>query len=590
MRILKLPAWSSAILAGITAYLAVVLTHNLNDSRFLWLLAPALICGFISIMLFRKLEYLKLIMSLRNKWGSKQRPDKKQDFSKTRTLFDLLNTESAVFTIDDRTWQDLNMDHVFAEIDRTLTDCGRQCLYNMLRRPLFDHNELDQRAELISLFQEKHEIREAVQVILSKIGGSDGIGVVSLLWDPPVIWRWRYSMLYSLMFCCALLSPLAFFVSIAHGIIAFNMVFIVNSFIYYKVQKKISIYFNGVKSLSRLLYWGKKLNLIEAHELSRMQSKLRPAISKVASYWRVTSIIGLDSAYPADPIVGTLLQYISIYFLSEIRSFYRAVDIINKNRQSFRTIFQTIGDLDAYQAVASYRESLHYYCEPTLKSPKSDIREIRGIDMYHPLLKNPVANTLTIQDKGILITGSNMSGKSTFLRTIGINALFAQTVFTCFAREYKSEFVKLLTVIGRVDNIIEGKSYYLVEAQSILRIIAETKQHEKVTTLAILDEMYRGTNAEERIKAGCNVLRYLVHQRSFVLAATHDLELTKMLVSDFDNYHFREQVAEHGLSFDYTLKPGPSTTKNAIRLLKILGYPAEITGRTNDERGNGNNE
>lgn len=577
MRTLKLSAWSLAILAGITAYLAVVLTHNLNDSRFLWLLAPALICGFISIMLFKKLDYQKLLKSLRNKWGSKQKPDKKQDFSKNRSLFDLVAKESTVFTIDDRTWQDLNMDHVFTEIDRTLTDCGRQCLYKMLRWPLFDHNQLEQRAELIRLFQEKPKIRQDVQVILSKIGISDGIGMVRLLWDPPAIWHSRYSLLHSLMFYCALISPLAFLVSIVHGVLAVLTVFIINSFIYYNVQKKISIYFNGVKSLSKLLYWGKKLNKIEADELNSIQSELRTAVSRVASYWRTTSFIGLDSAYSVDPIMGTLLQYINIYFLIEIKGFYRAINIINKNRQSFRTIFQIIGDLDAYQAIASYRESLQYYCEPALKTTRLDVKEIRGIEMYHPLLKNPVANSLTVQDKGILITGSNMSGKSTFLRTIGINALFAQTVYTCFAREYKSEFVKLLTVIGRADNIIEGKSYYLVEAQSILRIISQTKQNDEITTLAILDEMYRGTNSEERIKAGCSVLRYIVHQNSFVLAATHDLELTNMLASDFDNYHFREELAEHGLSFDYTLKPGPSTTRNAIQLLKILGYPEEIT-------------
>ena len=119
--------------------------------------------------------------------------------------------------------------------------------------------------------------------------------------------------------------------------------------------------------------------------------------------------------------------------------------------------------------------------------------------MYHPLVENPVSIPLTIKEKGILITGSNMSGKSTFLRTIGINALLAQTIYTCTARQYQSVFVKLLTVIYCSDNIIEGKSYYLVEAQSILRIISKVDPNDEFSILAILDEMFRGTNTDERL-------------------------------------------------------------------------------------------
>lgn len=106
--------------------------------------------------------------------------------------------------------------------------------------------------------------------------------------------------------------------------------------------------------------------------------------------------------------------------------------------------------------------------------------------MYHPLIQDPVPNSLTVGAQGILVTGSNMSGKSTFLRTVALNALFAQTIYTCLAKSYRSLFLKLFTSIGRSDNIIEGKSYYLVEAQSILRIIKAIDAETETAIMAVL--------------------------------------------------------------------------------------------------------
>ncbi|HKM18010.1 MAG TPA: DNA mismatch repair protein MutS, partial [Limnochordia bacterium] len=254
-----------------------------------------------------------------------------------------------------------------------------------------------------------------------------------------------------------------------------------------------------------------------------------------------------------------------------------AVAMIRKDRDALLTMYGWIGELDALQAVASFRESLPYYCEPVLKQGRESTEKLVGEEMYHPLLQDPVPNSLTVGNQGILITGSNMSGKSTFLRTVGTNALFAQTIYTCLAQAYRSQFVKLLTSIGRADNIIEGKSYYLVEAQSILRVLKAIEAESSVTVMAIFDEMYRGTNSEERIKAGCRVLEYAAQPGTIILVATHDLELTKMLEQGYANYHFGEKVGGHGLEFDYTLKLGPSQTRNAITLLKALGYPQAIT-------------
>lgn len=571
MKALKALAWSTAVLAGITAYIAVILASNLSEPRFLWLLSLALLFAVISKLFFNQLAYHRLIDKLRSQWGVKQL-DRKHDFSKIRRLLSVFPYSPSTFLVDDRTWQDLDMDHIYRRMDRTITFYGQQRLYQLLRNPLFDNHDLTKRAARIELFQNNPYLREKVQVMLSKIGDDDHTGLVDLLWDPSPIWYSRFHWGLSLMFFIALLSPLIFLVSITHGVLSILAIFIINSFIYYKVHKRISSNFLSIRMLAKLIHWGGKISTVQAPQLNEILIELKTAVNRVHSFLNVTSGIRIGVVNPADPILDALLQYINIYFLLEVKGFYRAVKMINEHRTSFQEIFTIIGEIDACLAVASYRDSLQYCCQPQFVED-----ELQGCSLYHPLLETPVANTITIGDKGILITGSNMSGKSTFLRTVGLNALCGQTIYTCFAKDYRAPFVKVLTTIGRSDNIIEGKSYYLEEAKSILRIIQATEQDENVKSLVILDEIYRGTNSEERIHAGYNVLKYLAKNNCFVLVATHDLELTQMLEKYYVNYHFREQIGDYGLEFDYRLNPGPSQTRNAIALLKILGYPQEIT-------------
>ena len=124
--------------------------------------------------------------------------------------------------------------------------------------------------------------------------------------------------------------------------------------------------------------------------------------------------------------------------------------------------------LDALQSVASYREELPDYVEPNFLDQEVllDIKDAR-----HPLLTDPVPNSITIRGKGITITGSNMAGKTTFLRTLGANAILAQTIYTCLATFYTAKPFRIISLISETDSLIEGKSYYLVQAEHLLRMI-----------------------------------------------------------------------------------------------------------------------
>src|SRR5690606_21067574 len=193
---------------------------------------------------------------------------------------------------------------------------------------------------------------------------------------------------------------------------------------------------------------------------------------------------------------------------------------------------------------------------------------------YHPLLVGFVSNSIALKNKSALLTGSNMSGKTTFIRTIGINAILAQTINTCFAREFIMPALKIHSVIRISDDLLSDKSYYFEEVGSIRDVLKESVsgfQH-----LFLLDEIFKGTNTVERIAAGKSVLSYLNNGDNIVLITTHDLELAEFLSETFDLYHFTEIIEDETILFDYKIKTGNLKTTNAIRILELNNYPPEV--------------
>ena len=191
---------------------------------------------------------------------------------------------------------------------------------------------------------------------------------------------------------------------------------------------------------------------------------------------------------------------------------------------------------------------------------------------------------------GLLLTGSNMSGKTTFIRTVMLNALLGETLCTCFAERFTAPYMRLHSSIRISDDITEGTSYYLQEVLTVKRLLEDADR--PAACLFVLDELFKGTNTTERIAAGKAVLARLNRGPHIVLAATHDIELAELLRGDgYELHHFREEVADGRLVFDYCLHTGPLTTRNAIRILELYDYPPELIAEAYDTQqkllGNG---
>jgi DNA mismatch repair ATPase MutS len=197
-----------------------------------------------------------------------------------------------------------------------------------------------------------------------------------------------------------------------------------------------------------------------------------------------------------------------------------------------------------------------------------DESAVRAQGLYHPLLEEPVLNDAAIT-RNSLISGSNASGKSTFIKAVAINGILAQTINTCTAARFQLRPALVVTSMAARDNILAGESYFIAEIRSLKRLVVQAQRH---YCLCFVDEILKGTNTTERIAASTAILRQFSTLDSLCLVATHDIELTVLLSDLFDNYHFKEQVTDEGVSFDYLIQSGPSRTRNAIKLLATMGF------------------
>ena len=522
----------------------------------------------------------KALREIRAKWGKKE--NRKRKFDNMKELFSYVKEDNPEeFFINDQTWQDLNMDELFKELDKTLSTPGEQVFYTMLRSPLINEEKLYNRKELIEFFQKNTDTREKVQVELFKLGRQE-LGILSLIWgqltgDNVKKLTFNFMALAS----AALIAALPFLGISAVGFPLF-MVLMINMVIHYREKKLTVGQQPAVKYLGAIINTAEKIAKMNISEINEHEEALKRSAAKCKKIAKRTAFLNIG-ALNGD-LLGALTEYIYIAFLVEERAFYAVIDEINRCREELKELYLTLGEIDAIISAASYRASIEKYVEPELEMGK---RFIEAENIVHPLIEKPVANSIVMDERGIILTGSNMSGKSTFLRTLGVNALLAQTIYTCTADRYHAGYFRIISSISPDDNLMSGKSYYLGEAEALLNIINSC--HKEVPLLSFIDEIFRGTNPVERVAAAVEILNFLIKNNALVLVATHDLELTK-IVENYDCYYFREDVDENGLKFDYLIKKGVSPTRNAIRILNYIGYPEDIINKAEARIANGEDE
>ena len=259
----------------------------------------------------------------------------------------------------------------------------------------------------------------------------------------------------------------------------------------------------------------------------------------------------------------------------DIIAYQNIAKILEENKEYLFLIYDLIAQLDFALSLSYYRASIDEYTNPDFT--ENNVIELENI--YHPLIDNPVKNSIIV-DKNIIFTGSNASGKSTFIKSVALNCIMAQSLNTALCSKYKCRFSKVVTSMAIRDDILEGDSYFIAEVKSLKRLLDSLNGN--IPILAFVDEILKGTNTIERISASASVLKYVGRTNARMLVATHDIELTQMITTGYDNYHFRETITDTNVLFDYKLKYGPSTTRNAIKLLKVMDFKTSVVNDANN--------
>jgi hypothetical protein len=256
---------------------------------------------------------------------------------------------------------------------------------------------------------------------------------------------------------------------------------------------------------------------------------------------------------------------------------------LEKKRRELATIvpvwLDAMHHLEALQSLANYAWLFPDTTFPIVRPAQSGGVAFSADSLGHPLLPHGtrVRNNVMLDGSRdiLLITGSNMSGKSTLLRTIGVSAVLALAGAPVDARSLTMRKLRLFTCIHISDSLRDGVSYFYAEVKRLRRLLDMLKDDSGQPILFLIDEMFRGTNTRERHTGGEAFIRELIRLDASGVISTHDIALTGIAdaVPGVRNMHFRELIANGRMSFDYTLRPGPCPTTNALIIMRLEGLP-----------------
>lgn len=466
------------------------------------------------------------------------------------------------YAVDDKTWQDLAMDEVFQSVNTAGSLSGEQMLYSALRAPAMDAADFEARRARVARMEQDGALRIRLQQVFGRLGKNKYIRMQDI--GGPSGESGKRLALHILLVAALLACAAGLFLSPAF-ILPLLLLCAVNM-IYHFVQTRrlegrlpTANYAVALLSAARRALRCKGMDALPGIE------KIRAAFERTRPIRRIGGVSFAMNSDFALLLNGLLLLDLIVYELLQRRLSAHAQDVL--------FLHEEIGKIDAAIAIASYRKRVSA-ANPDIDFSAEVQPFLRMENVRHPLLKEPVGNDLAAK-RGLLLTGSNASGKSTFLKAVGVNVLLAQGIGAALCSSYAASSLRVYASLSARDDILSGESYFTAEIRALKRILDDCAGPGR--TLALLDEVFRGTNTRERIAAAGAYLKALDPLPALGIAATHDIELCEILKDEWDMYYFTESIAGGDVTFDYRLRPGIARSSNAIRLMEMTGFAPDIT-------------
>ncbi|MGH7206161.1 MAG: MutS family DNA mismatch repair protein [Nitrospiraceae bacterium] len=313
-------------------------------------------------------------------------------------------------------------------------------------------------------------------------------------------------------------------------------------------------------------------------QLGRLCAPLTSGARRPSEYIRRFARVCQALSVRAHPLVHLVLNAAGPWDLWWIFRFQR---LHKQVLPEIPTWLDKLAELEAASALGNFAYLNPAYHWPSLLSPAGNGRPatITAQALGHPLIPaaQRVTNDLNLWSVGriLIITGSNMSGKSTFLRTLGINTCLAQAGAPVCAASFEWTWVRISCCIRVDDSLEAGLSFFYAEVKRLKRLLDEARDRSAPPVLFLIDEIFKGTNNRERLIGSRSFVKALAGSNGFGLITTHDLELAELEkeIPNAANAHFRETVEANELRFDYRLRHGPCPTTNALRIMALEGLP-----------------
>ncbi|QQT11826.1 MutS family DNA mismatch repair protein [Staphylococcus pasteuri] len=528
----------------------------------LFVLGVVLLTTIVSIIsaIFNKKQ---LVTKINQLWPNRQklenfiRPNARYDYQYQtyRSNYD----ENSL--IDNKTWSDLNMDALFQSMNFNFTAIGEMRLYATLRGMFKANNK-----ELKRYFKHNRSFRNQVAFHLAQIGKSVYPHFPDQL--KPI----KGNILFMFAPLLPIIALVYTFINTSNGIMVLVLACVFNIILSVSLKKTYEQDLKTIFYTANILSQSKKLTEIEG----------TPDLNVKFNHFKSARYLsGLLVKIEGGDFASAFILLIKTVFMLDYTIFHIIQNSYYKYLEEVLNCYDYIGQLDNHYAISLYQETLDEYCEPEIIQSQDTQHYLCDFeDLTHPLITDAVPNDLSI-NQNILLTGSNASGKSTFMKAVALNLILAQSIETATASQFKYVPGLVFTSMANADDVLSGDSYFMAELKSIRRLfnISTDKQ-----IYCFIDEIFKGTNTTERIAASESVLTYLNNiPNYYVLAATHDIELSSLLSPSFINYHFNESIKNDSIDFDFKIKPGKANTRNAIELLRLTQFPNAIYKRAKQQ-------
>lgn len=332
------------------------------------------------------------------------------------------------------------------------------------------------------------------------------------------------------------------------------------------------------QSVAALRSYDALLGALEKHpaksqRLRELQAPLlagKEPASKVVSQLRKI-LDAFDSRANLVYVMANLLLVLDLHWIVKAERWRK------NHQQGVARWFDVVGEWEVLSSLAGLA-----YAEPSYTMPTVSAQgyQLTATQLGHPLIPGSkrVVNDFSVAGKGknVIITGSNMAGKSTFLRTVGLNAVLAQTGSVVCATSFSMSTLQVFTSMRTQDNLEESISSFFAELKRIRQLLDSLKQNE-VPILYFLDEILKGTNSDDRHKGAAGLVKQLHHENALGLISTHDLALSQLEneVEGLENYSFNSTIAGQDIRFDYKLTAGKCQEFNAAVLMAKMGIQVD---------------